>query len=169
MISSRASPVAPNSEAIGPANSASSAHTHEHIDDRHGQAVAHGRLQAVVAPGAEILADDRPDRARQREDDAEGDRDDAADDRPAGDRAVAETGDLGGDEGIADRRRDLRHHRRHADREERPRRGLQPRPVGQGDEMVDIVRAVDADAEQHETRQHRRDRRAVEPEIAGRR
>ena len=55
-----------------------------------------------------------------------------------------------------------------ADREERPRRGRQPLRGWAGAIGDARYARREADAEQHEARQHSRDRRAVEAEVAGR-
>lgn len=72
---------------------------HERVDQ--------GLADAIEFVGAEVLADHWADGAGKREDDAEGDGDDAADDRIAGDRVVAEFGHGGDDIGVAEGGRDI--------------------------------------------------------------
>ena len=79
-------------------------------------------VQPVVAARAEILAEDRPtapDSAKMTPKATGRMRPMIAQPATA---SSPKRRDLGGDEGVADRRRDLRQHGGHADREERPRR-----------------------------------------------
>ena len=91
----------------------------ERVADRQRQRVGHRAPHPVHQPRAEVLAEDRPDRAGQREHDAEGERDDAVDHRAAGDRRDAEVRPDAGDVERGDRHGEIGEDRRHADAHDR--------------------------------------------------
>jgi len=129
-------------------------------DRRIGQASAH----PVEAPGAPVLAEDRPDRSREREEYAEGDRHQPVHDRQRRHCRIAETGDHTGEDRVRDRVREIGQDRRPGDREgpgavlpdEREARAL--------DHAVYDHAAVEADRADDDPRQHDRDRGAVRSE-----
>ncbi len=111
-----------------------------------------------------VLADDRPDRRGEGENDPERDRRHAVDDGGSGDRRLAEIGEHAQRVGRADRRRHVGHDRRKADRHDRAEvaaRGVELRPR---DEIVHADRAEPADGEQDQAREDRRPGRAIDAE-----
>ncbi len=81
------------------------------VDAGEDQAIGQGLAHAVELTCAEILADDRSHRSRQRENDAEGHWHDPADDRRGRHGLIAEGRDGAGHIGIGERRCQLREDR----------------------------------------------------------
>jgi hypothetical protein len=74
-------------------------------------------------------------------------------------------GHCGGDECVANRRRDLGHQCRQPDRQERTDLAPMTGSRRHGDKIVDSQQRVEADADQGKARDHRGDRRAVDAQI----
>ena len=135
------------------------------VEPRNGEAVRQHGPDAIEGAGAVVLAHDRTDRARQREQHAESDGGDAVHDREGGDDAVAEAGEHVHRVDVGDRRRDVGENRRPGDGGERAPVEPQGGEPGPCDEVVDPHRAVPADRQQAEPRGDQHDRRAVDAEV----
>ena len=126
----------------------------ERVDGGEDQAVSERAPHPVMALGAEVLADDGPDRAGEREDDAEGYRHEAPDDGEARHRFIAEGRDLVGDVGIGEGLGQLREDGREGNAPQRRKIPHEPAQPERIDVAVDADHAIEADAEGHDVAEH---------------